>query len=96
MPSRVLNRIRSNSATIASTLNSSRPTGSVGAPGQWGTTPQGVDGDFGPHTKASVEAFQRWGGVGVDGVVGDQTWMVSLHAAGATLENQVGLNFVIG
>jgi peptidoglycan hydrolase-like protein with peptidoglycan-binding domain len=68
----------------------------VGAPGEWGTTPQGVDGHFGPHTKASVEAFQRWGGVGVDGVVGDQTWMVSLHAAGATLENQVGLNFVIG
>jgi peptidoglycan hydrolase-like protein with peptidoglycan-binding domain len=68
----------------------------VGAPGEWGITPQGVDGHFGPHTKASVEAFQRWGGVGVDGVVGDQTWMVSLHAAGATLENQVGLNFVIG
>ena len=68
----------------------------VGAAGQWGTTPQGVDGDFGPYTRASVEAFQRWGGVGVDGVVGDQTWEVSLHAAGATLESEVGLNFVIG
>jgi peptidoglycan hydrolase-like protein with peptidoglycan-binding domain len=68
----------------------------IGAPGEWDITPQGVDGDFGPLTKASVEAFQRWGAVGVDGVVGDQTWMVSLHAAGATLENQVGLNFVIG
>ena len=23
-----------------------------GAPGQWNTTPQGIDGNFGPHTKA--------------------------------------------
>ena len=64
--------------------------------GQWGTGPQGIDGDFGPNTRACVEAFQSWGGVGVDGVVGDQTWSVSLHAASATLETQVGLNFVIG
>ena len=34
-------------------------------------------------------------GVAVDGVVGDQTWSVSLHAASATLETAVGLNFVI-
>jgi peptidoglycan hydrolase-like protein with peptidoglycan-binding domain len=67
-----------------------------GAPGQWGTTAQGIDGDFGPHTRACVEAFQRWGGVGVDGVVGDQTWAVSLHAMSATLESAVGLTFVIG
>lgn len=67
-----------------------------GASGQWGTTPQGIDGDFGPHTKASVKAFQAWGGVAVDGVVGDLTWSVSLHAASATLETAVGLNFVIG
>jgi len=67
-----------------------------GAPGQWGTTSQGVDGDFGPHTRASVEAFQAWGRVGVDGVVGDQTWAVSLHAMNATLESAVGLNFVTG
>jgi peptidoglycan hydrolase-like protein with peptidoglycan-binding domain len=67
-----------------------------GAPGAWGTTPQGIDGNFGPLTKASVEAFQSWGGVPVDGVVGDQTWSVSLHAASATLETKVGLNFVIG
>ena len=67
-----------------------------GAPGQWNTTPQGVDGDFGPHTRASVEAFQTWGGVSADGIAGDQTWSVSLHAASATLETQVGLEYVIG
>jgi peptidoglycan hydrolase-like protein with peptidoglycan-binding domain len=39
-----------------------------GALDEWGTTPQGVDGIFGPHTKASVQAFQAWGGVTVDGV----------------------------
>src|ERR1700736_3973709 len=60
-----------------------------GALGEWGTTPQGIDGIFGPETKASVEAFQTWGGVTVDGVVGDQTWAVSLHAASATLESAV-------
>jgi peptidoglycan hydrolase-like protein with peptidoglycan-binding domain len=67
-----------------------------GAPGQWITTPQGIDGNFGPHTKAAVVAFQAWGGVAQDGIVGDQTWAVSLHAASATLESAVGLQFVIG
>ena len=66
-----------------------------GAPGDWGTTPQGIDVYFGPHTKASVEAFQSWGGIAADGVVGDQTWSVSLHALSRTLETAVGLNFVI-
>jgi peptidoglycan hydrolase-like protein with peptidoglycan-binding domain len=66
-----------------------------GAAGQWVTTPLGIDGDFGPHTKASVEAFQAWGGVAVDGIVGDQTWSVSLHAASATLETAVGLSFAV-
>jgi peptidoglycan hydrolase-like protein with peptidoglycan-binding domain len=67
-----------------------------GAAGQWNTTPDGIDGDFGPHTQASVQAFQTWGGVSSDGIVGDQTWAVSLHALSATLESAVGLNFVIG
>jgi len=66
-----------------------------GADGQWSITPQGIDGQFGPLTKASVEAFQSWAGVTVDGIVGDQTWSASLHAASATLESGVGLNFVI-
>jgi peptidoglycan hydrolase-like protein with peptidoglycan-binding domain len=64
--------------------------------GEWGTSPGAADGDFGPRTRAAVEAFQRWGHVAVDGIVGDQTWAVSLHAAGATLETTVGLRFVIG
>ena len=64
---------------------------------EWGgVTPQGIDGDFGPNTKATVEAFQGWGRVQVDGIVGDQTWAVSLHAASATLETSVGLQYVIG
>jgi peptidoglycan hydrolase-like protein with peptidoglycan-binding domain len=67
-----------------------------GASGQWNTTPGTIDGSFGPQTKASVMAFQVWGGVPSDGVVGDQTWAVSLHAASATLESAVGLQFVIG
>ena len=50
---------------------------------------------FGPHTAASVKAFQGWGGVTADGIVGDQTWSVSLHAASATLETAVGLTFVV-
>ena len=67
-----------------------------GAADWWGVTPQGIDGDFGPNTRASVEAFQAWGGAGVDGIVGDQTWAESLHAASATLETEVGLQYVIG
>jgi len=67
-----------------------------GAPGEWNTTPGAIDGNFGPDTKASVKAFQTWGGVPSDGVVGDLTWAVSLHAASATLESAVGLQFVIG
>jgi peptidoglycan hydrolase-like protein with peptidoglycan-binding domain len=67
-----------------------------GAQGEWNVTPGAIDGDFGPKTKASVEAFQKWGEVKVDGIVGDQTWSVSLHAASSTLETAVGLQFVVG
>ena len=63
---------------------------------EWGGVgPQGIDGIFGPHTKASVEAFQHWGHVSVDGIVGEHTWDVSLHAANATLESAVGLKYVV-
>ncbi|TAM69265.1 MAG: peptidoglycan-binding protein [Microbacteriaceae bacterium] len=61
---------------------------------QWGGTVLVVDGDFGPHTRAAVEAFQRWGHVIADGIVGEHTWDVSLHAASATLESAVGLSYV--
>ncbi|GAB3569470.1 peptidoglycan-binding domain-containing protein [Spelaeicoccus albus] len=60
----------------------------------WGTLPGPIDGKFGPKTRASVEAFQRWGHVEVDGVVGDHTWAVPLHAMNATLETAVGLKYV--
>ena len=66
---------------------------SNGASGQWNTSPGAIDGDFGPNTRASVQAFQTWGGVTSAGIVGDQTWAVSLHAASATLESAVGLQY---
>jgi len=65
-----------------------------GAADWWGVYPQGIDGVFGPNTKASVEAFQAWGGVGVDGIVGDQTWWAPAGAAGATLASLSGLTTV--
>jgi peptidoglycan hydrolase-like protein with peptidoglycan-binding domain len=60
------------------------------APERWEVTPQGVDGRFGPRTRASVEAFQTWGRVNADGIVADRTWTVAL-ADGRDLELHVGL-----
>src|SRR5699024_7980883 len=60
--------------------------------GDW-PSPGEADGDFGAETKASVEGFQEWGQVDVDGIVGDKTWAVPLHAANSTLETAVGLDW---
>jgi peptidoglycan hydrolase-like protein with peptidoglycan-binding domain len=61
-----------------------------GAYGLWETTPNGVDGEFGPKTDASVRALQTWAGIKVDGIVGQQTWDASL-----SLEFVVGLQHTV-
>lgn len=52
--------------------------------------------NFGEQTRAAVQALQGRAGLAADGVVGDRTWAVSLHAASATLESGVGLSFISG
>ncbi len=37
-----------------------------------------VDGDFGPQTDATVRAYQQAHRLGVDGIVGSQTWQALL------------------
>ena len=58
--------------------------------------PTGVDGVFLGLTSEAVRAFQQEHALSEDGVVGDETWSVSLHALTATLETAVGLQYVIG
>jgi peptidoglycan hydrolase-like protein with peptidoglycan-binding domain len=56
-----------------------------------GASALAVDGVYGPNTRSMVSAFQTWGGVPSDGIVGLQTWAVSLHAAGQELAGAVGV-----
>ena len=50
-----------------------------------------VDGVFGPLTARAVRGTQAMAHVDVDGVVGLQTWALSVHAAGATLASLCGV-----
>ena len=54
------------------------------------TDPGLADGHFGPKTESAVRAYQTGHGVGVDGIVGDQTWWVPAGGAGATLASLAG------
>jgi peptidoglycan hydrolase-like protein with peptidoglycan-binding domain len=55
------------------------------------TDPGPIDGDFGPRTESAVRAYQTQQNIGVDGIVGDQTWWVPAGAAGATLASLASL-----
>ena len=50
-----------------------------------------VDGVFGALTARAVRGTQAMAHVAVDGIVGLQTWALSVHAAGATLAALCGV-----
>jgi peptidoglycan hydrolase-like protein with peptidoglycan-binding domain len=50
-----------------------------------------LDGIYGPQTATAVKGAQQSGGIGVDGIVGLQTWALPIHAAGQVLANLCGV-----
>jgi peptidoglycan hydrolase-like protein with peptidoglycan-binding domain len=50
-----------------------------------------LDGVFGSHTAVAVKGAQQLGGIPIDGVVGLQTWALSVHAAGQVLADLCGV-----
>lgn len=50
-----------------------------------------VDGIFGPITASAVTGAQQSGGITADGIVGLQTWALSVHAAGQVLADLCGV-----
>ncbi len=50
-----------------------------------------VDGIYGPRTAAAVKGAQQLGGIQSDGIVGLQTWALSVHAAGQVLADLCGV-----
>jgi peptidoglycan hydrolase-like protein with peptidoglycan-binding domain len=50
-----------------------------------------VDGIYGAHTATAVKGAQQLGGIPADGIVGLQTWALSVHAAGQVLADLCGV-----
>ena len=50
-----------------------------------------LDGDYGPHTATAVRGTQAQGGIPADGIVGLQTWALSVHATLHVLADLCGV-----
>ncbi len=50
-----------------------------------------LDGVYGAHTATAVKGAQQLDGIAADGVVGLQTWALSVHAAGQVLASLCGV-----
>ena len=50
-----------------------------------------LDGNYGPHTATAVRGAQQSGGIPADGIVGLQTWALSVHAASEVLADLCGV-----
>ena len=50
-----------------------------------------LDGVYGAHTATAVKGAQQLDGIPADGIVGLQTWALSVHAAGQVLASLCGV-----